>query len=87
MLKELKIFIYLITIIIFISFSVKIYFSDSYKKKTYKAISKLDSKIENYSKKLKILKSDTKNIIIYLNEDKNKKRKKYYFWDLLKKND
>ncbi len=87
MFKELKILFYLLSIILFILFSLKTYFSDSYKKKSYRSISKLDLKIINYSKNLNVLTNDTKNIIEYIDKDKNKKNKKYYFWDLLKKND
>ena len=87
MFKELKIFFYLIFIIFFISTLLKIYFSDNYKKKSYRSINKIDSKISIYSKNLKTLKNDTKNIIEYIEEDKNKKNKKYFFWDLLKIND
>ncbi len=66
---------------------MKIYFSDNYKKKSYRSINKIDSKINFYSKNLKILTNDTQNIIEYIDEDKNKKNKKYYFWKLLKIND
>ena len=87
MLKELKIFFYLITIIFFISLSWKIYFSDNYKKKSYRTINKIDVKINNYSENLKILPNDTKNIIEYLNKNNSQKKKKFHFWNLLKKND
>tara|TARA_Y100000590_G_scaffold95816_1_gene108767 strand:- start:3576 stop:3839 length:264 start_codon:yes stop_codon:yes gene_type:complete len=87
MFKELKIFFYIIFIIFFISTILKIYFSDNYKKKSYRSINKIDSKINFYSKNLKILTNDTQNIIEYIDEDKNKKNKKYYFWKLLKIND
>ncbi len=87
MLKELKIFFYILSVIIFTTILSKIYFSDNYKKKSYRSVNKIDLKISNYSKNLKILKNDTKNIIEYIEKDKNKKNKKYYFWQLLKKND
>ena len=87
MLRELKIFFYLLSIILFITILIKIYFSDNYKKKSYRSLNKIDSKINKYTKNLKILTDDTQNIIEYLDIDKNKKNKKYYFWNLLKKND
>ena len=87
MLRELKIFFYLLSIIFFITFLIKIYFSDNYKKKSYRSLNKIDSKINEYTENLKILTDDTQNIIEYLDIDKNKKNKKYYFWNLLKKND
>ncbi len=43
----------------------------------------MDKNIEKLSENLHILKSDTKNIIEYVENDKNKKKKKYYFWELL----
>ena len=87
MLKELKIFIYLI--VIFLSFFLlfKYYFSDNYRKHSYRIINKLDSKIFNHSNSLKILSNDTENVIKYLEKDKNSKKKKYFFLELLQKND
>ena len=87
MLRELKIFFYLLSIIFFITILIKIYFSDNYKKKSYRSLNKIDSKINKYTKNLKILTNDTQDIIEYLDIDKNEKNKKYYFWNLLKKND
>jgi len=83
MLKELKYFFYILTIFIFIFFIGRYYFSDQNKKIIYRSINKMDKNIEKLSKNLHILKSDTKNIIEYVENDKNKKKKKYYFWELL----
>ena len=63
MFKELKLFFYILSIFFFITLLSKIYFSDNYKKKSYRSLNKIDLKINNYSKSLKILKNDTKNII------------------------
>ena len=87
MFKELKLFFYILSIFFFITLLSKIYFSDNYKKKSYRSLNKIDLKINNYSKSLKILKNDTKNIIEYIDKNKNKKNKQNYFWKLLKKND
>ena len=83
MLKELKHFFSILIIFIFIFFIGKYYFSDKNKKNIYRSINKMDQNIEKLSEKLHILKSDTKNIIEYVENDKNKEKKKYYFWELL----
>ena len=83
MLKELKYFFYILIIFIFIFFIGRYYFSDQNKKNIYRSINKMDKNIEKLSENLHILKSDTKNIIEYVENDKNKKKKKYYFLELL----
>ena len=83
MLKELKYFFFILIIFIFIFFIGRYYFSDQNKKNIYRSINKMDKNIEKLSKNLHILKSDTKNIIEYVENDKNKKKKKYYFLELL----
>ena len=84
MLKELKYFFSILIIFIFIFFIGRYYFSDQNKKNIYRSINKMDKNIEILSENLHILKSDTKNIIEYVENDKNKEKKKYYFWELLK---
>ena len=83
MLKELKYFFSILIIFIFIFFIGRYYFSDQNKKNIYRSINKMDKNIEKLSENLHILKSDTKNIIEYVENDKNKKKKKYYFLELL----
>ena len=83
MLKELKYFFYILTIFIFIFFIGRYYFSDQNKKNIYRSLNKMDQNIEKLNEKLHILKSDTENIIEYVENDKNKKKKKYYFLELL----
>jgi len=83
MLKELKYFFSILIIFIFIFFIGRYYFSDQNKKNIYRSINKMDQNIEKFSKNLHILKSDTENIIEYVENDKNKEKKKYYFWELL----
>ena len=46
-----------------------------------------NTKISKYEDKLIILKNDTENIIEYADKDSIKKKKKYFFWNLLNKND
>ena len=83
MLKEIKYLIFFIIILTFIFFVSKYYFSDLNKKNSYRALSNIDQKIDLYSHNLPILKDDTKNIIEYANNTKNKKKKKYFFWELI----
>ena len=83
MLKELKYFFSILIIFIFIFLIVRYYFSDQNKKNIYRSINKMDKNIEKLSKNLHILKSDTYNIIEYIENDKTKEKKKYYFWELL----
>jgi ABC-type dipeptide/oligopeptide/nickel transport system permease component len=83
MLKELKYFFFILIIFIFIFFIGRYYFSDQNKKNIYRSINKTDQNIEKLSENLHILKSDTENIIDYVENDKNKEKKKYYFLELL----
>ena len=87
MIKELRNFIFLFIIIIFIFFTAKYYFSDSYKKKSYRSLSNINKDIEIYSKKLPTLENDTNNIIEYVKNTQSKKKKKYNFWKLLEKDE
>tara|TARA_Y100001970_G_C14151069_1_gene812750 strand:+ start:1044 stop:1304 length:261 start_codon:yes stop_codon:yes gene_type:complete len=86
MIKELKYFFYLLTIFLFVFFCVKYYFSDDHIKKSYRSKENIDLKIEEYEKKIVLLKNNTENIIEYP-ENSNKKKKKYFFWNLINQND
>ena len=83
MIKELKYFFYLLVIFVFLFFTIKYYFSDLNKKKTFRAINNLSSSIEEYSSNLKLLSNDTDNIIEYVENNSNTEKKKFYFWNLL----
>ena len=87
MIKELKYFLYVITIIGFIFLILNYYFSDENKKNSYRLTKVFDGKIVKYSKTLQILKSDTKNIVVYVENTFNKDKKKYKFWELIIDND
>ena len=87
MIKEIKYLIFTIIIFFFIFFTGKYYFSDSHKKKSYRSLSSIDQKIKLYSENLPILENDTQNIIEYVKNTQTKKKKKYYFWELIDKND
>ena len=87
MLKEIRYLLFTIMICSFIFFTGKYYFSDANKKKSYRSLNSLNEKINNYAKKLPILKDDTKNIIEYVEQSNNKKRKRFNFWKLLESNE
>tara|TARA_B100000035_G_C20988252_1_gene548891 strand:+ start:393 stop:656 length:264 start_codon:yes stop_codon:yes gene_type:complete len=87
MIKEIKYLIYLLVIFIFVLITAKYYFSDEHKKKSFRSLLNINMKIEKYSEKIPILEEDTKDIIEYVKNTKTKKKKKYYFWELLDKND
>tara|TARA_B100001063_G_scaffold204994_1_gene199720 strand:+ start:1350 stop:1613 length:264 start_codon:yes stop_codon:yes gene_type:complete len=87
MIKEIKYLIFSLIIILFIFFVTKYYFSDNFKKKSYRSLSSIDQTIKLYSKNLPILKNDTENIIEYVKNGQTKKKKKYFFWELIDKDD
>ena len=76
MLKEIKYLIFIIIICFFLFFTGKYYFSDSNKKKSYRSLNNIDSKISFYLKKLPILEDDSKNVVEYIEQSNNKKKKK-----------
>ena len=51
MFKEIKYIIFVFIIGIFIFFTAKYYFSDAYKKKSYRSLNKIENKINTYSEK------------------------------------
>ena len=83
MIKELKYVFYTTIIFFFIFFVIIYYFSNDYKKKSYRSMNAINEKINNLSKNLVTLKNDTKNIIEYVEYQKDKNKKKYLFWKLL----
>ena len=87
MFKEIKYLIFVLIISLFIFFTAKYYFSDANKKKSFRSFNNIDEKINVYSKKLPILDDDTKDIIEYVEQTNNKKKKKFNFWKLLENNE
>ena len=87
MIKELKYLIFLLVIILFFFLTAKYYFSDSHKKKSYRSLTNINKVIQQYSQKLPILDDDTQNIIEYVKNTQAKKKKKYFFWNLLDKDE
>ena len=86
MLKEIKYFLYLFIICLFLFLTIKYYFSDNNKKNSYRSFNNIIEKTNNYAEQLPILDDDTKNIIEYV-EQSNKKKKKFNFWKLLESNE
>ena len=67
----------------FIFFTVKYYFSDDNKKKSYRSYQSIDKRIDVFSTNLSTLESDTENIIHYVENNINQDKKTYNFWKLL----
>ena len=87
MFKEIKYLIFTFIIILFLFLTGRYYFSDTNKKKSFRALNSINEKIMIYSEKLPILEDDTKNIIEYAEQSKSKKKKKFNFWKLLESNE
>ena len=87
MLKELKYFLYLFIIVLFFFLSLKYYFSDDNKKNSYRSYKQVDEKIINYSQNIILLKSDTIDIVEYVEKTIDKNKKNYNFWKLINNNE
>ena len=87
MLKEIKYFIFIFIICLFLFLTGRYYFSDTNKKNSYRSLQNIDQKINTYSKNIPILEDYTKNIIEYVEQSSTKKKKKFNFWKLLETNE
>ena len=87
MLKKIKYFMFILIVSVFVILSCRYYFSDINKKNSFRSLSNNDQKITMYSKNLPILKDDTTDIIEYVEQSNNKKKKKFNFWKLLETNE
>ena len=87
MFKEIKNFIFIFVICLFLFLTVKYYFSDINKKNSNRSLGSIEEKINTYAEKLPILKNDTNNIIEYVEQSNNKKKKKFNFWKLIESNE
>ena len=87
MVKEIKYFVFVLLILLFLFLTGGYYFSDTNKKNSYRSLSSYNQKIETYSKNLPILEDNTKDIIEYVEKSNNKKKKKFNFWKLLENNE
>ena len=83
MIKEIKYLIFLIVISLFFILTIRFYISDTNKKNSYRSLNSIDEKINEYSQNLPVLGDDTKNIIEYVEQSNNKKKRKFNFWKLL----
>ena len=84
MIKELKYLFYILIIFFYVFFVSRYYFSDEYKKKSYRSLSTIDEKLNIFTKKIIILENNTNEIIEYVEHQKYKNKKKYHFWELFK---
>ena len=87
MIKEIKYLIFLIVISLFFILTIRFYISDTNKKNSYRSLNSIDEKINEYSQNLPVLGDDTKNIIEYVEQSNNKKKKKFNFWKLIESNE
>ena len=87
MLKELKYLLYLLVITSFFFLSLKYYFSDDNKKNSYRSYKQVDEKIISYSQNIILLKSDTIDIVEYVEKTIDKNKKNYNFWKLINNNE
>ncbi len=77
MFKEIKYLLFIFIICLFLFLTGKYYFSDLNKKKTYRSLANIDEKTKIYAEKLTVLDDDTKNIIEYVEQTNNKKKKRF----------
>ena len=87
MFKEIKYLLFIFIIFLFLFLTGKYYFSDTNRKNSYRSLTTIDDKIKTYSKELPVLEDDTINIIEYVEQLNNKKKKKFNFWKLLENNE
>ena len=87
MYKKIKNIFFLIIFLIFIFFIAKYYFSEQNVILTNKSRSLYLALLNDDKNNLPILRNDTSNIIVYINdlEDFKKKRKKRFWEDLISK--
>ena len=86
MLKEIKYLIFIFIICLFLFLTGRYYFSDTNFKNSYRSLNNIDKKINKFADKLPYLEDDTKDIIEYVEQSNNKKKKKFNFWKLLEPN-
>jgi len=87
MIKELKHLFYILTISLFVFFTLKYYFSDNNKKKSYRSFEKIQETTIKYSENLILLKNDTNESVEYVEQSIDKNKRNYNFWKLITNND
>ena len=85
MIKEIKYFIYIFTIILFFFLTIKFYLSETNIKNTYRSINYKDENINLNELDLKVLKNNTADIIEYVDNQLDDEEE-YKFWELLQIN-
>ena len=85
MIKEIKFFIYIFTIILFFFLTIKFYLSETNIKNTYRSINYKDENININDLDLKVLKNNTVDIIEYVDNQLDDEEE-YKFWELLQIN-
>ena len=83
MLKEIKYLIFVFIICLSLFLISRYYFSDINKKNSYRSLNSIDKKIVTFAENLPILEDNTKNIIEYVKQSENEKKKNFNFWKLL----
>ena len=83
MLKEIRYLLCIVFVSLFFFFTGKYYFSNENIKNSHRSFNNINEKITIYSKKLPILENNTQDIIEYIKQTKQKKKKKFNFWKLL----
>ena len=87
MFKEIKYLIFIFIICLFLFLISRYNITNKNKKNSNRSLKNIDEKINTYVEKLPILEDDTKNIIEYVEQSNNKKKKKFNFWNLLETNE
>ena len=87
MIREIKYLLFLLVVFLVIFLSLNYYFSDINKKKSYRLYNQIDKKIIKYSENITLLKSDTVDIVEYIEKKIDKNKKNYNFWKLINDND
>ena len=85
MIKEIKYFIYIFTIILFFFLTIKFYLSETNIKNTYRSINYKEENINIIDLDLKVLKNNTVDIIEYVDNQLDDEEE-YKFWELLQIN-
>lgn len=85
MIKEIKYFIYIFTIILFFFLTIKFYLSETNIKNTHRSINYKDKNININDLDLKVLKNNTVDIIEYVDNQLDDEEE-YKFWELLQIN-
>jgi|TARA_B110001452_G_scaffold238163_1_gene218471 hypothetical protein len=87
MIKELKFFFYISIIFLTFFLTLKYYFSDNNKKKSYRSFDKIEEITIKHSENLILLKDDTNESVEYVEQSIDKNKKNYNFWKLITNND